>query len=280
MTYFFMCNVLFFNQQIFLNSDYLNMLTKMNKKESLGLLGFGSLFLVLSVRLVSAASSGAYMQAFIDWINSNYGPIFGALLGTSGINDFLFTKVLLLILLFAIIFMILKNLTLFRGQRSITFLVSAIVSILSVRYLGEDSFIAGLLLPYGALGASMIVFLPMIIYFMFVNTSIPGGFGRRAAWFTYGIILLLLWGSRTDLSSSADWMYILGIGFVLLNFIFDKSIHAYFELGGVARARRGMTRGRRLELQRELRNAIESGDVRAAEEITKELNILAREIGS
>ncbi len=251
----------------------------MDKKESLGLLGFGSLFLVLSVRLVSAATPNYYMQYFVDWINSNYGPIFGALLGTSSVNDFLFTKVLLLILLFAVISMVLKNITIFRGQRSITFLVSGIVSILAVRYMGEDSFIIGALLPYGALGIAMTILLPLIIYFMFVNTSVAGGFGRRFAWFVYGVVLLLLWGSRSDMSSSADWLYLLGIGFVLLNLLFDKSIHAYFELGGVARARRGMVRGRRLELQRELKNAVDTGDSRAAEQIARELQVLAREIG-
>jgi len=52
------------------------------------------------------------------------------------------------------------------------------------------------LIPYGALGGAIAVFLPLLIIFVFLHTLDIGGFGRRAGWFIYFIIFVLLWGFK------------------------------------------------------------------------------------
>ena len=117
--------------------------------------------------------------------------------------------------------MTLRKVDLFSSNAVILWIVVLSVSILSVRYLPADNaFFQGMLLPYTVLGAAIIIFLPMLVYFLFVNTAVPGDFGRRFAWFLYGVVFLVLWGMRSSDIGATNWIYGLGLAFVLLNFIF------------------------------------------------------------
>lgn len=234
--------------------------------------------LVKSVN-AQASSPDYYVSVFLNWIVSTYGVFFAALFNVNVLDEFLFAKILLFIIIFAVAFMALKKVPVFEEKRPILFLVTLCVSILAVRYLVVDSdFFRAILLPYGVLGAAITVFLPFLIFFMFVHTSGMGSFGRRAAWFVYASIFLVMWG-YSEYMASGNWIYYLGLGFVILSFIFDKNIHSYFQFGDFKKARRGMLRRRRLDLQTQLRQAIDLGNTRDAERITKELNSLVRKLG-
>mgnify|MGYP004001850959 FL=1 len=207
----------------------------MNKKRWVLGLG-GNLIGLLMIGLVKAQevlftqSPNYYMVTFIDWGNSNYGPLFAALFGVSELDEFLFARILVFLLIFSVVHMSLTKSSVFGSNKIIYFVITSIVSILSVRYMGDNEFINGILLPYGVLGAAIVVFLPLLIYFLFVHNSVPGQFGRKAAWTIYGIIFIVMWGFRTadDIGLDVDIIYLLGMGFVLLNFIFDSPIHEYF----------------------------------------------------
>ena len=96
-----------------------------NKKEKLASLISG-VFLFNVIKLVSAASPNYYVETFIDWVNSNYGPIFAAILGTSAFDEYLFAKILVLFLIYAVVWMVLKKSDVFGNNKPILFTISAI----------------------------------------------------------------------------------------------------------------------------------------------------------
>jgi len=172
----------------------------------------------------------------ISIITSVLGPIFGALIGAKPPYDqFFFVKILVFILLYIIISMSLKRSSVFGSNRAVTLTISVIVAILSVRFMGDNQFILGLLLPYGALGGSITILLPLLIYFLFVHTSVPGTFGRRAAWVVYGIIFGIIWYMQQGDIGGANAIYWFGLGFVILAILFDPTIHRYFNTWGLER---------------------------------------------
>jgi len=198
--------------------------------------GLGFVF-VFVIKLVSAAidlEQGG--NQIIDWIREIFSPFFAVLLKTSQFDDFFFAKVLLLILLFIVISAVVKKMPLFERNKFASTIVSVVVSILSVRYIPQNEFFEGILLPYSTLGVSIIVFLPFVIYFFFVHKSDFGYFGRRAAWAIYGIVFLTLWWTRKEYTGSgADTLYLAGLGLVVLAFMFDKAIHKYLGLHEIGR---------------------------------------------
>jgi len=174
---------------------------------------------------------GSISDSIVRFYEEFFGPIFAALFGQYYSNEFLFAKVLLFILLIMIISFILQKSSLFGNKKGIIFVISLIVSLLSLRYLPENDLINGILLPYGVLGITLATFLPFLIYFFFVHQSPMGGFGRRAGWAVYGVVFLVLLGFRWgEVSSASQWIYMIGMILVILAFIFDRSIHNYFAL--------------------------------------------------
>lgn len=159
-----------------------------------------------------------------------FTPLFEALLNTSSYKDFFFAKILLLLLLFMVVFGLSKKIPAFRDNKAVGFTVALVVSLIAVRYISEEGFIAGILLPYGALGIAITSFIPFMIYFWFVHESVPGGFGRRIAWILYGVIFVLVWGTRApgEISEQSTWIYLLGFIAVAVSFVFDKTLHGYF----------------------------------------------------
>ena len=189
------------------------------------------------IPLVSAYSFGYGIQdgvtrvtGYIEQIGT---PVFEVLLKTHS-GEFFFSKILIFLLLYLLIFTILKKANFLGDNKGLIALISVIISLLSVRYIPDDDFFNAMLLPYGTLGISLIIFLPFLIYFFFVHTSVPGKFGRRAAWAVYALVFFVLWAFRANEIGAANSLYVAGIGMVVLAFIFDSSIHEYlglYELG-------------------------------------------------
>ena len=185
-----------------------------------------------------------------------FASIFTPIFTLDGVSDsFLFAKVLIFILLFAVIFMALKNIKIFKRNKPTRIIVALIVAILAVRYLKETDFTKALLLPYGAFGGAITIFLPLIIYFFFVRTSMESGFGRKSAWAIYGIIFIFLWGSQDSADTTSNWIYISALIFILINFIFDKTLQGYFKDSELEKARRNIEDKAELDRLVELKKA-------------------------
>lgn len=180
----------------------------------------------LSIQSISAQNT--FLDRGIDSLSQALGSIFAPIFGT-GFGEFLFAKIMLFFLLFAIIFVSLKKIDIFEENRAVHVVLTSITSVLAVRYLEPGEFINAILLPYTALGAALSTFLPLLIFFYFVHKSGLHGFGRRAAWFIYLLFFIMLWGTRPyDSLGTANWIYLISLGFVLINLFLDKTIQGYF----------------------------------------------------
>jgi len=235
----------------------------MEKKKVVFLTTFLALILISS--LVSAQWYGDFESAsnqIIDWIKQIFGPFLEALIGESAFNEHFFARVLLLILIYAIVLTVLKKIELFSKNTFVCVLIAAIVSILGVRYLSETNLISWILLPYGTFFIAIAVFLPFLIYFFFVHTSVNSSIGRRLAWILFAAVFLGLWISRLretgsfDLKNlgTANWMYLLGIAGVAISFFFDREIQKYFGLHAIAKWKRKADEAEITRLQAEYQN--------------------------
>ena len=192
------------------------------------------LFAFIVLPLISAQfpfGSGELKTAgeqIITWIQDIFGPFFEVLLGVNQVDKYFFAKILFLILMYVIILSVLKKIELFKKYPFVYILISAIVSILATRYLTENEFIAGVLIPYGALGISLVVFLPFLIYFFFVHNAVEGPAGRKLAWVLFAAVFLGLWITRWTEIKGFNWIYGIAIGAITIAFLFDERIHEYF----------------------------------------------------
>jgi len=234
------------------------------------------LITLLSVQLTLAQNY--FVDSSIGGISQAIGSIFAPLLGV-GFGEFLFAKIMLFFLLFSLIFVALTRVELFDDNKSVHIIVTTITAILSVRYLKPGELINAILLPYSALGASIVTLIPFIVFFYFVHKSGVGPFGRRAAWVTYGIFSIMLWATRPyDSLGSANWAYAAGTLFILGSLIFDQSIHQHFEIGRFNKAKRNMIEQRIVSLQNTISQARNVGNHGIADNFEKEIRKLVKKL--
>jgi len=219
--------------------------------KKLGLIFISIFSLIFAIQFVSAQwyhntnfFKGA-SETIIQWIKDIFGPFFEAIIGTSGFDEFFWAKILLLFLFFAVFYMTLKRVEAFKDREGIAALISIIITIFAVRYINNEGIIASILMPSGAMGISIMIFLPILIYFFFVHNAISSPIGRRAGWLVFSVVFLVLWLKRADrISSDMNWIYGVGVAVILINIIFDEGIHQYF---GITQAR--AARRERIKLQ-------------------------------
>jgi len=214
----------------------------------------------------------------IQALNDAFSPILSFLLGVDSFDQYFFQRCLLLILLFVVIYAILKRIEMFRANKNVLFLVSSIVAILGARYMSGVGIIEAAMLPYGVLGISITVFLPFLIYFFFVYQSVPGTTGRRLAWIVFGLVFLALWWSRSSEIGEVGWVYLAGIGLAFVCILIDPTIRRYFGLHELRRATAHMNDSERVRMLHDYNRALQAynqfGD-RAAE---REMRRLARQL--
>ncbi|MFH1359326.1 MAG: hypothetical protein ABIH37_05545 [archaeon] len=228
------------------------------KKEKVVLIVSFVIILLLAVNFISA---NMIIDQTTEYLKEGGGSLFSILLNHDDIDETLFAKILLFFLFFAIVYMVLQRVELFNYNTTMVSIIAVIVSLLSIRYIGDGDFIRGLLLPYSALGAAIIIFLPLMVFFWFIQDSGMGPFGRRAGWFIYGVIFLTMWGMRMtgSVGESTDLIYMLGIGFVILSFMFDGTIHRYFQLSDYKKAEDFIDATTMLKLQEDYERARKFG---------------------
>lgn len=233
----------------------------MNKKKVGYSLVLG-MFLMNILPLISAYGFNFYSisqgpQDVIQIVKDFTSPFFEALLNTSAYSEFFFAKVLLLILVFVVVYFILQKSEFLglQNQKGILLIITSVISILALRYLPENDLISGILLPYNALGLAITIFLPFLIYFFFVEKSVPFSAGRRIAWIVYLVIFGVLWAMRSqELSHTANNIYLFGAIAAVLALIFDSKIHNYFQLGELRKFERALSTQSKVKLINELQD--------------------------
>ncbi|OGJ19049.1 hypothetical protein A3K73_04490 [Candidatus Pacearchaeota archaeon RBG_13_36_9] len=209
----------------------------MKKERYIVILFLGMALLPLLSSVVSAQYYGIDLkqgaEQITQWIQDMFGPLFSVLLNVSS-PEFVFAKVLLAVLLLIIIYIILDRSDLFGGYKTLVIIISVIVSLIAVRYLPEETFIQFILLPYGVLGVSLLSFLPLLIYFFFVE-NIHDDIMRKIAWGLYAAIFIGLCITRLSDLGDVAYIYLLAAILAILFMIFDKTIQTHVLLRSVSK---------------------------------------------
>ncbi|MBI2629535.1 hypothetical protein HYW76_00370 [Candidatus Pacearchaeota archaeon] len=216
------------------------------KKRNKNLMIFFGMFIIMLFLFMNFASAQVYddlrasSEQIIQWINDIFSPFFHALLGADSLDKYFFERILILILVYVVVWSVLKKVEIFKDHKGVVFVVSLIVALLGARYMSEIDILEGILLPYGTLAIAISVALPFLIYFFFVNLSIPSKGGRRIAWILFAAVFFGLWISRgvDSIGNIGNWIYGIGVVAVLLCLIFDDKIQEYFGMFEATRARR------------------------------------------
>jgi len=251
--------------------------------------------IIFLITLVSAqpSFSGSFISdtiyQVIGLIQDILGPVFSVLIGTGSFDMYFFSRIMLLVIVFAVVYLSLSRIAIFHDNKGVCFVVAAAISLLGARYIADSDLIEGILLPYGTLTVALTILLPFLIYFFFVHTSVVSGVGRRLAWIVFIAVFFGLWWTRYDSMGTANWIYWVGILLVGVSLLFDKTIHAYFGISQLDEATRAQNAQRYSKLIAQLKeiedalgNQATPGSVKIALErrkhhIQKQLHDLAKD---
>lgn len=227
----------------------------MNKKVAIISGAFlSSIFLTTLVSAQSGPIEG--LSTLLDWVIDiiNIFIIFVSdlIFNINSFDEFLFAKIILFLLVYIILYTVLKKNEFISGDRKINIIIALAISILSIRFIPDDGFIVGILLPYTALGIALTTFIPFLLFFFFVHQSGIGTFGRRMAWVLFGVSFFTIWAMRADVMGDANYIYWLGLAFVILSLLFDKTIHTYFGYHELKKNREIGRSNRRVEATKKL----------------------------
>lgn len=242
-----------------------------------------ALSLILSANLISADSFQTAVDSSRKVIESMIGiltPVFEFTIGDYNQGEFLFAKVLLLILLALIINAVLRKVGIFNSNPGVILTISLIVSILAVRFISENQMTLGILLPYGTMGVAITTMLPFLIFFYFIHVTNMGGAGRRLSWIFFGLIFVVLWVYKYDkISPISNQIYGWTLFLMIIVFTFDKGIHRYFLTHEINRFIQGANARTIAMLQAEYLNIIHV-NTREANSRRGEIEVQLRRLGA
>jgi hypothetical protein len=238
--------------------------------------GFGIIFLlvfslILSMNLVSAKSFATPVNKFIEDATDTLKPIFTQLLGkdkksSDDVNSqYLFARVLLFFVILGIIWTALNGISYFEERKAIVFLISAAMSIISMRAIVTPDMIETIMLPTNALGVSLSVAIPFVVCAFLIESK--QGLGdwpraaRNTAWILFIIVMMGLWFVRYDSLTEAGkdpftmYIYPVAAGVAFLFILFDGSFQHWRATIYAKKAGDGAIKEEIKELTRQLKQA-------------------------
>ena len=162
-----------------------------------------------------------------------FEPFGKFLLGVNTIDgELFFAKLLFFIILITLVNYALSQ---FEPLKKMAWIVSAIVSILAVRYI-TPAWIETIVLPYTALGIALTAFFPFVLFFFFVEKGLQGHtVMRKVAWIFATVVFvgLFLYRDTAQFPVSLGgfnpaYIYLITAGLCLIMLIADKTIEKAF----------------------------------------------------
>ncbi len=192
----------------------------------------------------------------IQYFEAFYKPILEGILGDYTSSDFFFIKVMLLILTFVVVRAVLDKVPAFKGNKIVIFIISVVISILSVRYMTDLQIVKGIIMSYDTLGIAITTIIPFIVWFFFVEKGITSGAGRRFLWAFFIVIFSIVWYNRYDeINGIGNYIYIGMISLAILALIFDRKVRIYFAMSEIRGAERAINDKVIISLLKELEDA-------------------------
>jgi len=271
----------------------------MKKKRNIGCALLLISMLLINVGFASAQDKiiedmGKVFEAsykIIDKVIDNLlKPLVEKLLVNKGetISDgLLFAKLLFLLIILGIIHFALKRVSFFENQNPWLYgIIVGGVAVLATRWLGTESLLNTIILPYSVLGIAISAGLPFIIYFLFIEFGFQGreySILRKVAWVFFIVVFMGLWYARSepirDAGSYAPYIYPVTLIASILVLLFDGTIQRAWEKSDFNKSISSINSKTIRELRREYRKLGEDlGDVSYDSEEGKDIRKRRKEI--
>src|SRR3989338_4033908 len=186
--------------------------------------------IIISSYLVSAADIATQVTNIIDGAVQVIEPVERYLLGETPSGEWLFAKVLFLLIILAVVWTALNNINFFSENTLVLVVVSLGASILATRWLTEG-IVQTILLPYTAMGIAVSAAIPFVVYFILVNWGFKNqpSIVRKIAWIFFAVIFIGLWIVRgTQIPGVSAWIYPVTAIAALIMAGMDGTIHRFF----------------------------------------------------
>ncbi len=199
----------------------------MNKKRVVGLSIMSSVTSLLLTAIVSAQTTTqnqiiSNIQNFTDTIYYLVQPLIVSLLGNASTPELFLAKFLLAFVLFAVVWAILDKVNFLNGNQLVLWVISLAIPILGIRFLSED-WIQTILLPYSTIGIAISALIPLMVYFVLVQSFDSSTF-RKIAWILAAVIFIGLYVTRFDELAQSAWVYPTAAGACIAFLLLDKTI--------------------------------------------------------
>lgn len=180
---------------------------------------------------------------FVKSIGENISPLFEWILGSSqtselGLRGDILIRIIFFTILVSLLWITLSNVSLFNEKLPILGIISVGISILITRGIFAVDALKEILMPYTALGITLISVIPFIIFFIFVERGFSGKSNRilrKILWAFYGAIFFAMWFNLRTIENNYAWVYTLVFLLSILMFIFDGTIQRVFAKAKVDR---------------------------------------------
>ncbi len=225
-------------------------------KKGSGILAFLTIFLSSLVSAGPVEGVEQLVEGLREVISIVVQFLSNVLFDLESFDEFFFAKLLILLIIFFAVYTVLKKNKIFGSDQKIAIIIASAISILSVRYL-PSNFVQAILLQYSVFAVAITILLPFLIFFFFLHQSEIKRFGRRAGWVIYAVSFLAMWSFRYNEIGDANYIYWIGITFVILSFIFDTNIHKYFKLSDFKRTHSRIKQEARYKLEERAEKAAE-----------------------
>jgi len=202
-------------------------------KKLFGVFVLGMLMLSMSLSFVSAGAVEQIQDGVQD-VYSVIEPALKFIVGdTENSPELFMAKILFLIIIFGVVWMALKKVSFFTENEWVLWTVTIAVSLLAIRWFGNEGVINSVILPYSVLGVALTAGLPFVVYFLVVKDLSKTM--RKVAWIFFIVIFFSLWVMRSGESGEAvgavggpvgafAWIYLATAGLALIVLLADKTI--------------------------------------------------------
>lgn len=138
----------------------------------------------------------------------------------------LFERFLIFILLLSIIYLSLKNITIFEDTPIVLWIVSVIVPLVAIRFINFE-WLNTILLSYQILGIAIAGILPFIIYLFFLHNITESSTARKIGWVFFIVLYFGLWSTNQSENYAQIYFWTMLVALVFL--LLDGTIHRAFE---------------------------------------------------
>ncbi len=138
------------------------------------------------------------MSGIIDFLNVLLTPILGnSSYGGHTQGEVLLMRALIFVIIITILMVVLRMIPIFQENGWANFILSIGAAILVTRFMLTPAWIETIFLPWTAMGIAMSAFLPLIIYFYFMNTiAARHRTLRKIGWVFAGVVFAVLFFIR------------------------------------------------------------------------------------